>query len=494
MLACAPLRADAYCLLLMCAYMCLLLLCTVRPASGSPLTVASAPTSPLTISSAHTTPSSSSPTQLGNDESDPHKLYTLPADYVPTPQHLPGFCPKLGPTFLAYLERHQAAVRWLREHASVNSTDAHLLELSDLPFRVLFGRPMNAGFGNRLACVATAYAVALLTDRVLLLDWSPPELNQYLVPRALDWHIDYLHHSILKKMRAVKALTIYYPWWHGRSVSQRVLGARQEVSRDTAAPLRSIKTIYLWGVQMLFDKSIQRASDSLQLLPSSEAEWLDRTNTTPVGCLLGHLFAPVAGTLHSLGTLLHTTVGQPTNSIIGVHIRNGDNPKKPRFTEAVRLFTNCAHRLENAHVAYGVGVDAGAGDGLRTTTTTGNATDPEHVVWVIVSDDERVAHEIQKLDNGRLPVHHSVRRRVMVPGHKGLSIRSGLHFAIQASALTYKIALRDFWLLTVSDMLIISPQSTFSRLAMLLALNHKPHLRVYDGSTCEPYNQTPPLI
>jgi hypothetical protein len=31
-------------------------------------------------------------------------------------------------------------------------------------------------------------------------------------------------------------------------------------------------------------------------------------------------------------------------------------------------------------------------------------------------------------------------------------------------------------------------------LAMLLALNHKPHLRVYDGSTCEPYNQTPPLI
>jgi Xyloglucan fucosyltransferase len=458
------------------------------------------------------------------------------------PRDLPGWCPQLGADFLAYQRRQAEAVRWLRVHAGVHQPTVLLPRLEELPFRVLYVVPDEGGLGNRLQCILSGYVVALLTDRVLLVDW--PDITDYLTPRGgVDWRTDYLHPQLVASLRTQRArsrIHVEYAWWHAPEHSNRqtallsVLVAQLQASK---CPVEHLHTIYAWGASVLFEPDLLSASQTLSAarFPATSVEWTRSTNTTVIGCLLEHLVAPVA----RLQALLHlasdasqwkkweeggsggggkaSSKGSPTSTkvgvskrasprggnkrgLIGMHIRNGDNPLSPRMPHAAETFASCAHQLEMARVAYigqrepGHTINTGsagknsssAADRQANGQMEGQVDESlrEQVVWYIATDNEAVGNTIRNRETNQIPPHHILRRWVVVGDHGGLAIDKGLHIGVNPNPRAMFLTMRDFWRLTTADELILSPDSSFSSLVRHLALNHQPHIIAYNGHTC----------
>ena len=304
----------------------------------------------------------------------------------------------------------------------------------------------HGGLGNRIQGIVSVFFLALLTDRVFLINWiGPGKIADYLEPNQINWDLPLSRFGTFHKSfwgvipepggydhSVVKSEDAFSKWSLETDFESDVLQTRFE----------AVGTIFHF-LQELYKNPYLRTQAAMKELPSSPSQMF--------GCGFQFLFRKSLAMVRALRQARLSLGRKPP--LLGIHVRTSDhhwgstNPFSYRSHNST-LFFMCAREQSNfIRQRFGSSFN--------------------DLKWFLAADDKAVKTAAKK----QFP--DEIISLNLNPKH--------LAFGWQDSN-TIRDVLLDIFLLAESDFLLLTFGSSFSRLVTAVGLHDENS--VADGERC----------
>lgn len=271
-----------------------------------------------------------------------------------------------------------------------------------------------AGYGNRIGGIASLFFLAVLTNRVFLIDWKKPEslaLERFFRPKEIKWNYD------LSELESLPSTTHY--WGKGFPKNHQ-LGNIVKPGNDYGQFAKWFQSI---NFDEYFDKPVERITATWSFgheiwsnpyfIRKAHKLGLERPllNYSLVGCSFNFLFKTtpeLQSKISQTRTMLFANYSAP---VIGLHIRMGDavfGRRRPLNIQNFRSFFSCARLVEKSIVKSNRNIDV---DSIR---------------WFLATDDILIKRYAVEQFPGKIltldlqPQHIGIFQKVRFPSYEGM--------------------------------------------------------------------------
>lgn len=271
-----------------------------------------------------------------------------------------------------------------------------------------------AGYGNRIGGIASLFFLAVLTNRVFLIDWKEPEslaLERFLQPNKIQWNYD------LSEIESLPSATHYWGKGYPKNLQPENIikpsndyGAFarwfQTVNFDNYfnKPVERITATWSFGHEMWSNPYLASKADKLGVVRPVISYSL-------VGCVFNFLFKTtkeLQSKINQARTIIFPSVSPP---VIGLHIRMGDavfGRRRPLNVQNFKTFFKCAQLVESS------------------IAESSKKHVPDQIKWFLATDDVSIKqYAIQQFPGKILtldlkPQHIGIFHKVRFPSYEGM--------------------------------------------------------------------------
>lgn len=271
-----------------------------------------------------------------------------------------------------------------------------------------------AGYGNRIGGIASLFFLAILTNRVFLIDWKLPEstaLERFLQPNNIQWNYD------LSEIQSLPSAIQYWGKGYPKNLQpENIIKPSndygefvrwfQSVDFDSYfnKPVEQITATWGFGDEIWSNPYLARKAHKLGIVRPLISYSL-------VGCAFDFLFKTTEELQGKISQARKVVFTSPSLPVIGLHIRMGDavfGRQRPLNVQNFKTFFSCAQLVEKS-----IAESSGKGDA-------------ESIKWFLASDDVFIKqYAIQQFPSKILtldlkPQHIGIFHKVRFPSYEGM--------------------------------------------------------------------------